>query len=502
MNAKYIFNLLSPRPAIGGLEVSDAAIRFVLVKGGKLISVCASVSLTPGIIEDGKVKSKDAFKSALINLHSQITPKKKKKIYSIISVSDTNIYSQVFNLPLVAISNIEEAAKLNLQMISPMDFASAYSDWQKVGENPNNGGQLEILGAFVNNKIIDDVVECLKAANFLAVAIEFSSLAVSRLISELPNLPNCFLLLRLTSSGLTFALIKNYNLCFNHFVPWPSLEKREILLSSVKEIIIKETQKILNFSSSHWPDVGINTFLLATPALEEKISKIITENFHFSVQKIVLPMWSVENKKLPSITPDWFVALGSALRGLIPRSKDNIISLTGTGTEEEFRQQQTFSFIKVWRNIILTSFSFVLIAFVVVEFSLMATIDSLNSQLANLINLPAEEKVNELQNQAKDFNSRVNLALEAKEQVYNWSPFFEEIKNLAAENITIERIFIQSPNSQILLSGQAPDEQTIINFKNKLMSAPLFKEVDLPLSSVKESPEGGLNFSITFKLRL
>jgi len=501
MSLRHILSILNPQPAIGGLEISDSAVRFILARENKLIPVSASVNLLAGVVEEGRVKNKEDFKSALLNLHSQITSKKKKKIYAVINISDSNVYSQVFNLPLVAINNIEEAAKLNLQMISPMDFSSAYSDWQPVGESSNDGGQLEILGAFANNKIIDDLVECLRAANFVVAAIEFSSLAISRLVSELPKLPNCFLLLRLTSSGLDFALIKNCNLYFNHFVPWPSADSRKILLSSIKEIIVSETQKILTFSSSHWPDVNIDTFLLATPALEEKISQIITENFHFSVQKIILPLWSMENKKLPSITSDWFVALGSALRGLIPRSKDIFISLAGTGTEEEFRQQQTFTFIKSWRNIILTSFSFILIAFIIADIFLIKTINSLNNQLANFVNLPAEEKVNELQTQAENFNNRVDLALKAKEQVYNWSPFFEIIKNLAGENIAIERVFIQSNNLPILINGEAPDEQTIIDFKNKVEGAPQFTEVNFPLSSVTSAPDGKFNFSITFRLK-
>ncbi len=498
---KKILNILNPQPAIGGLEISDSVIRFILARENKLVFVSASVNLAAGVVKEGKVKNKEDFKSALLNLHSQITPKKKKKIYAVINISDSNVYSQVFNLPLVAIDNIEEAAKLNLQMISPMDFASAYSDWQQVGENPNNGGQLEILGAFASNKIIDDMVGCLKAANFVVTAIEFSSLAISRLTLELPNLPNSFLLSHLTSSGLGFALIKNHNLYFNHFIIWPSSDNKQISLSVIKEIIISETQKILNFSSSHWPDVDISTFLLATPALEEKLSQIITENFHLSVQKMVLPLWSVKNSQLPSITSDWFIALGSALRGLIPRSKDTLISLASTGTEEEFHQQQTINFIKFWRNIILTSFSFILAAFVVTEIFLTKTIDSLDNQLANLVNLPAEGKVNELQNQAENFNARVGLALNAKEQIYSWSPFFEEIKNLAGENIVIKRIFTQSVGSPILFNGEAADEQTIIDFKNKVESAPQFTEVNFALSSVTLAPDGKFNFSITFKLR-
>jgi len=507
MRFKRILTILNPQLPIGGLEISDSALKFVLIKENKLNFI--SLNLPIGTIEEGKIKNKENFKAALSKLRSQITFRTKKKIYIIVNIPDIDVYTQVFNLPLVAIDNLEEAAGLNLQMISPIDFSSVYADWQRVGETDIDGGQLEILGAFIPNKIVDEFIECLKETNFIVAAIEFSALALSRLFSGLANLPNSFLLLHLTASGLDFCLIKNRNLYFNHFVAWPTGEERQISLATIKEIIIRETQKILNFASSHWPDSQITNLLLAVPALEEKITQIITENFTLAVQKLTLPrelkdingQWSIVNSQLSNLTSDWFSTLGSALRGLIPRSKDIIISLASTGTEEEFRQHQLINFVKIWRNIALTSFSFILIAFIVLEGFLIKTANSLNNQLFNLANLPEIDKINKLQEEAKNFNSRVDLALKAKEQVYNWSPFFEKIKNLAGSDTVIERIFVQSKEMPILFNGQALDEAAIINFKAKLEKEDQFGEINLHLASITSAPEGKLKFSITFKIK-
>lgn len=507
MSFKRFLTILNPQPAISGLEISDSALKFVLIKENKL--TFTSLNLPMGTIEEGKIKNKENFKAALSKLHSQITSKTKKKIYAIINIPDIDVYTQVFNLPLVAIDNLDEAIGLNLQMISPIDFSSVYADWQRVGETDIDGGQLEILGAFVPNKTVDEFVQYLKETNFVVAAIEFSALAFSRLFSGLANLPNSFLLLHLTGSGLNFCLIKNRNLYFNHFVAWPAGEERQISLATIKETIIRETQKILNFASSHWPDSQITNLLLAVPALEEKITQIITENFTLSVQKLTLPrelkdvngQWSIVNSQLSTLTSDWFSTLGSALRGLIPRSKDIIISLASTGTEEEFRQHQTINFIKIWRNIAFTSLSFILIAFIVLEGFLIKNTDSLNNQLANLANLPEIEKINKLQEEAKNFNSRVDLALKAKEQVYNWSPFFEKIKNLAGNDIVIERIFVQSKEMPILFNGRALDESAIINFKDKLEKEDQFGEINMPLAGITSAPDGKLRFTITFKVK-
>jgi len=507
MRFKRILTILNPQLPIGGLEISDSALKFVLIKENKLNFI--SLNLPIGTIEEGKIKNKENFKAALSKLRSQITFRTKKKIYIIVNIPDIDVYTQVFNLPLVAIDNLEEAAGLNLQMISPIDFSSVYADWQRVGETDIDGGQLEILGAFIPNKIVDEFVQHLKETNFVVVAIEFSALALSRLFSGLVNLPNSFLLLHLTASGLDFCLIKNRNLYFNHFIPWPAGEERQISLAVIKEIIIRETQKVLNFAGSHWPETQINTLLLAAPALEEKITQIITENFTLAVQKLTLPrelknvngQWSLVNSQLSTLTSDWFSALGSALRGLIPRSKDIIISLASTGTEEEFHQHQIINFIKIWRNIALTSLSFIFIAFIVVDGFLMKTANSLNNQLANLANLPELGEVNKLQEEAKEFNERVELGLQVKNQIYNWSPFFEKIKNLAGNDIVIERIFIQSQETPILFNGRATDEKAIIDFKTKLEQDSQFKDINLPLAGITPAADGKLKFSITFKIK-
>jgi len=507
MSIKRILTILNPQPIIGGLEISDTALKFLVIKENKINFT--SLNLVPGIVEEGKIKDKENFKANLLKLRAQITKKTKKEIYVIVNLPNINIYTQIFNLPMVASENLDEAARLNLQMISPIDFSSVYSDWQKVGESKIDGGQLEILSAFISNKIVDEFVECLKETNFIIAAIEFSALALSRLAANLINLPHSFILLHLNSNGLNFSLIKNRNLYFNHFVPWPIEKERQISFSAIEEIIVQETKKVLNFSSTHWPDIPINNFLLVTSALEEKIVQIINENFNLTVQKLILPkelkdvsgQWSVVSSQLPSLAPEWFSVLGSALRGLIPRSKDTIISLASTGTEEEFRRSQIINFIKIWRNIVLTPLSFILLVFIVVEVFLIKTTNSLNSQLSNLINIPEINKINELQEEAKNFNNRVDLALKAKAEVYNWSPFFEKIKELAGNEIIIERIFIQSKEMPILFNGQASDESAILNFKDKLEKEGKFQEINLPLSSISKTADGKVKFSITFKIK-
>ena len=116
-------------------------------------------------------------------------------------------------------------------MLSPIDFANDYSDWQKLDYNKKDGGDMEILGVFIQKEIIDDFDSSLKAVGFMPVAIEFGGLALGRLIKEgaanIIGTDNHFILFLVGVNGLGFSLLKNGDIYFNHFVSWvyPVIER-------------------------------------------------------------------------------------------------------------------------------------------------------------------------------------------------------------------------------------------------------------------------------------
>jgi hypothetical protein len=342
----------------------------------------------------------------------------------------------------------------------------------------------------------------------MTVAAEFYSLAVSRVISGISEIQNFCLLMRLDSNGLGFSVIRKGGLYFQRFVPWPVQEEKQITFEILKDMIIRETQKVLNFYSKQWPE-KIEKIFLVSSSLEDKISQIISENFGLATQKLSLPeelkdpsgSWSFSGEGLNALDSDLLGAFGSSLRGLISRSEDVIISLASTGTEEEFRQSQVIYFSKMWRNIILTSFGFISVVFVILNMFLAGTANSLSERLANFVNLPETEEMANLQAEAAKFNAKVAVAVEARKESLQWSKFLEEIKSVSGENITIDRIFIQSPlDGTVLFNGRAPNESAVVNFKESLEKNEYFKNINLPLSGIASLTGGMLSFSVDFKM--
>ena len=104
---------------MGGLEISDSAIRFLQIEGEK--TKTASLRLPPGIVLDGKINDRQNFLAALKAVRLQLAGLKTgQKVHVIVSLPVSVVYSQSFNIPTISQENIKEAAELK----SPDDFAN------------------------------------------------------------------------------------------------------------------------------------------------------------------------------------------------------------------------------------------------------------------------------------------------------------------------------------------------------------------------------------------
>lgn len=493
---KFLKNL-NPLPPVGGLEISDLALRFIWIKNGELVT--ANFKLPPNIVESGKIKDRVNFVSALKNLRSQI-PQFKKNNYVILIVPPNNVYTQVFNIPFLAGERIEEAARLNLQMISPIDIKTAYSSWQKIGETQVDGGQFELLGAFAEIQAIEDYIGALKEADFKVAAIEFPSLALVRSVARLGenvDITSPYLVLQVSNDGVAIIIMRNGNLYFSHFNSWRSLHeeigRHEITLDDFKIVLIKEIQRIINFYSTHWGG-KLDKLVLASEGLTKELTEIIESNFTLKVSNLTL-------KEFNNIAPSWFSVLGAALRGLIPRSSDNYVSLTAITVQKEYFRTRVLNFSALWRNIAITTASFLFLIFLLLDSFLWRMESQVKEGAVTAFPTPTVSEIDQLKTSANSFNRLISLAYKASGQTADWLPLLKQISNLAGDKVIIERFSSDSMQKKVLFVGRAINETEVIEFKNKLLKETNFSDVDLRLSEVKIRPDGSANFSVIFKLK-
>jgi len=487
---------LNPPPRVGGLEITDSALRYLLLSSdGAEIVKQISERLPSGVIEHGQVKSKAKLKEVLGKFRSQLGYRW-RPTNVVVSISAANVYTQLFNSPLVPTAKLDEAARLNLQVISPVDVRSAYYDWQLVGEEAASD-KLELIGAFVSSSLIDDLTDCLTAANFAVMAIEPVPFSLARAVKSFVGADSQpRLVFNLAGDGLDFFILKGGSLYFSYFVSWNEAggnNSSEISLAAIKKLVATELKRIIGFYSNRWGG-AIGELILLSPKANKEIAAAIKGDFNLEVYELPLA-------QQPPLSMSWLGAWGAAWRGLVPRAKDKLISLAKVGTERQFEQSRVIWFISFWRNVVIGSLIGILLVFGIFDLIVRYSLANVSSQSVGLPEELAGEEVKQLQAAARKFNLLVEKALAAQKQSHPWSPLLGQLRSLSAGRVEINRIGIDQESLLVTIGGQAGSERTVIDFKNVLANEPNFKEISLPLTSIKLDPSGKAVFNLSFKLK-
>ena len=494
LKLKNYLRILNPLPPIGGLFISDSSLKFLLIKEpGK--AVTASLRLPPGIIQDGKLKDPANFRKALKTLHGDIAFRD-KPVHVILLLPPGLSYTQSFTIPFLAGDRLEEAVKLNLEMISPIDFKSAYSSSEKIGEKFEEGGQFEFLGAFVEARLVDDYLSVLHETKFITIAVEFPALALVRLASRAANLTpqESYLLLDISGEGVSFMIMRNFNLYFSYFHSWQSILAeiggKKIAEEKFNDSLIREIQKVLNFYSSRWGG-ALGKLILSATGLSTLIIKNIEANFTLKVVNLVAA-------EFPNLKSSWFPVLGSALRGLIPRSEDNFISLTNAPVQIQYWRSRVLNFFSLWRKVAFTVLIFIGIVLLSVNIFSGREERKLNAELIKS-SAPELQEVKQLEEEAEEFNRRVLETLNAYNSVSNWSEFFSNLNNLASGEVSLDSISVKK--TKVVLTGSTKNESLLLAFRDRLRGALNFEDINLPPQQITLKPDGSVNFRLDFNLK-
>lgn len=490
---KKFIAILNPLPPVGGLAITDTSLRFLALKG-KDKFFTASLRLPPGIIEAGRINDFAQLVGAMKALHLQIAPAK-QSVHAVVSLPPNLVYTQSFDIPMIAEDKLEEASKLNLQMNSPIDFDKAYSGWQKIGEKFSEGGQIEILGSFVESAIVDEYAKVFEEANFLVVAVEFPALSLSRLVARGSDLSptDPYIVIDVSGDGIMLMLLRNLNLYFSHFHVWQSIREelgvKNLSQSDLEGFLIKEIQKLLNFYSGRWGD-AVKTIILIAPNVTASLTKMVETNFSIEVKNL-----TVDDPA--SLDVLWFPALGSALRGLTPRFRDAEISLTSAPVQTRYWQARLMTFASWWRNIAIAVVIFIFFVIGGVDIFLMRQ-ETYTKEKAFKVSQTELDEVARLGGKAKIFNDKVVAANRAKAEVISYASLFMRLEELSGSQVFINRIAVDKP--LISVGGNAKDDKMVLQFRARLLAEPIFTEVTLPLHNIKENADGSVAFSVTFKL--
>jgi hypothetical protein len=493
---RNLLTFLRVRSTIGGLEIGDIALRYTLLEGSSWR--LHSLRLPPGIVDGGAIKDYPQFVEALKALKVQIlgAPDARKSLNVVVSLSSINVYSQVFSLPTVVGGNLEKAIQLNVQMISPEDATKSYAGWQLVSGG-DKSVHLEVLSAFINKAVVDDVKRALKESGFIVYSLESRALSLARLIRKLSagfDPARSYIAINVDSNGIQFLIVRHGQLYFEYFTAWRDVEMEghQISQSALEDVIVRNLHQVLNFYTAHWTDPA-QEIIVSAAAVNDIVVGAVQKTSSVPVRGLVLSAMPQQ------VEPDWYVAVGCGLRGLIARREDTDLSLLGTSAQDEFRRYQTLAFLRFWRVVVPISLSVLLVAFIGVQ-SFFRYLDSqLADQLARASTGPDQQlMLRNLREHIDEFNHLVANIGKVRRGTLHLYAVFEVTKAVFDKRgATIVSFSYPSSDSRIQINARAKSEEDVTNIQKDLSGTPGFTDVDIPISAVTPVAQG-FSFTVSF----
>ena len=348
----------------------------------------------------------------------------------------------------------------------------------------------------MERKTVEEMVDALFEAGFVAMAAETKALALTRVLREKSvgmDAAKSYLFINIDGSGINFLIIRNSALYFEYSTPWRDLmdEKGEVPVSTFETSLAVSLRQVMNFHSQHWPE-PMSAVILSAVALAEQAEKVIGTNIAIPTVRLTLVMGQ-------PISSEWLAALGSSLQGTGLGAGDRQINLLGDDLRDRFHEEHFLRFMRFWRVAVPITLGLVVLTFTIADVFLTGTRTDIESR--SDFNFGAEQagEAANLQVSAQAFNQFVTLVAGAERAQQPKSAVLNPLLAFAgAAGVTIGSVNVSSYGSPISLSGSAPSEDKVIAFKAALEGDPRFNTVNLPLTGIQSNGNNNVSFSMTF----
>ncbi|HEV8601469.1 MAG TPA: pilus assembly protein PilM [Patescibacteria group bacterium] len=459
-----ILSIFTREEAIAGLEVSDNFLRLALLvtnkkKLGQQIKFLVEEPLPGNTIKNGTVVDEKAFVTALQNL----LKKPPVKIhYIILSLPMDLVFNRIFSFPAaISKEKLDDSIHLISEYQLPIKKDEVYLDWEKLGAKDKN----EVFLAAIPRTAVNQLINSLLKAGLKTVAVEFHPFSLLRVL----DLPETAILISEQTSNATYTyIIQNKHLRFSRILPL------EYVPATAVEAEIKRT--ISFFEADNGP-----------------ISKILKLTEGQALEKYANP----ELKK-----PDggkWLVSLGAAVRGVLPRAEDKLISLMPIGTERAYEYQRATAFSKFLLTLSIILGIFFGAVYTASWLLLVSIQQRTSSQVENLSTAPVPEGAGKLEAQAQNLNSLTQATSQIITTIPNWSILLTELQKTVTDGITVSSVSITGLEGNIYMVGVARTRVALNTFKKTLEDSSFLSNVNLPLTNLEQREN--IPFSINFTVK-
>ncbi|MEK7212394.1 MAG: pilus assembly protein PilM [Patescibacteria group bacterium] len=468
--------------SIAGLEVGETYLRLALLEVNSKtkkpeLQRLRERPLQGGIMVNGEVADKPKFIREL----SELLKNRAGRVnYAVVSIPANSIYSHIYSFPkTVSGEKLEESMKLTIGFQLPVPPEKMYLDWEKIETKGTN----DIFLATIPKPIVDKYMDILKTAGLRTVAIEFAPASLSRVIDAPAEQATAAVIM--SQSGTTVSVLEGKILRFTRFLP--------AVYFPDKNMLSQEIKKIFDFYEAE------RKMAVAEVQLVGGAAGDLDDQFGIPVNPARIVADYALSPELKTEPGKWLVSLGAAVRGIMTRAEDNLVSLMPVGTEEAYENQKATAFVEFLSTVIIGLSIFFVVIYGGTWLFLVSVQTNLSRQLQGLgsASLPTDAII--LENQARRVNAVAQITAGMVRSEKHWSLLLEELRARITPGITVSAVSIPSSADAISITGVARSRSELNAFRKSLEESAWLAEVNLPLSNVTQRENIG--FSASFRLR-
>ena len=472
-----IFSLLNSRHPVAGLAIVDNNLYGITLRQEKNSSKPsvvgnANVSLADGVIVNGQVSDAEALTAAFSKIRSKL-----KTPFCIFAMPGEAWWSKLFFFP-ASLTNkqFEESMAFHRSLDLPWESQDVYADWEEISMNESDKRAALIVAT--KNNTADLFLECLKKAGWTVLAVEPAALSMIRAIAHFET-DSPAMVLGFDGSVVEEMIIWKGKMHFGRAFKVPNNDAETFNKNIELELL------------------RLNTYAATEPLGMPKpanlffIGSFTPDTISRSMR--VASSLGLSSKIFASAAMPW----GTALRGLVPLSKDTFISLMPLGTEEAYSRRRAFLFAELAINFTL------LVAFTLtLTFggALLFIRNESQSNLDRLANLQASaEQLSSTIAAAQEFNEISAKSASIASKIPRWDLIYQKILTSSSgiSGLKIMEVNLNSSGS-IQITGSVLVSQDLIAFRNALQNNDLGRDIRIPPNLFESGAAGQfvLNFNL------
>lgn len=286
------------------LEIDSAFIKILEAIEGK-VTRWASLSLVPGVVEEGVVSDPAALSAALHQLMASSGIKGKDVVASVNGLYSSN---RIIAIPYPSMGvPTSQAVMDTAKDVMPIATDNLYLSWQTL-TTIENIQQVLVLG--IPQDVVDTEVQALKAAGINPRIMDFKAVALSRTV----NRDNAFIL-NIEATSFDIVMLVHGIPEIMRTIAW---QYDELSLEDSVEHLALNLELTVGFFNSHHPDAPLDTSaplfvtgqLSGNPSLLEQLQSRVDYKIESPVPPLACPV------HLP--VSQYAVNIGLALCGTLP----------------------------------------------------------------------------------------------------------------------------------------------------------------------------------------